>query len=159
MVNKARFLELFSRRLRVTMERAKYTSGYVSNYCKFGRRAMSDYVNGARLPNPWYLVLIAECLDCRVDELLGFRGPAAIMSTDASSTFGDEKEFAVFVRDRMVERMEAKNMTAEDLANRIGMDLQNVNGWFSMWPALPRTFNLIDVAKALGCTPSDLLGY
>ena len=159
MIDEARFLELFSRRLRVRMERANFTSGYVSNYCKISRHAMSKYVTGARLPNPWYLVLIAECLGCRVDELLGFRGPAAIMHTDASIMFADEKQFAEFVRDRMVKRMEDKNMTVEDLAKRIGMGAQGINGWFSKWPALPQTFNLIEAAKALGCTPSDVLGY
>ena len=57
--------------------------------CRTSEANILFYKNGDRLPNPWYLVLIAEYFECTVNEMLGLGSSHSMRRSynKASETF------------------------------------------------------------------------
>lgn len=101
MVDEYRVLETFGRKLKDKMAKENVTQAYMMDYCEIGKQPLNSYVHGRSFPNPWNLVLIAECLGCRVNYLLGYKNDFRGSRYAASTRFMDKREYADFVSARI----------------------------------------------------------
>lgn len=163
MLNKNEVMKTFGKRFTRYMVEHDLRDVDMARLLNMSSMNMPAYRNGTRLPNPWYLVLIAEKFDCTVNELLGY-SPYYIKYTHArkpaTKTFTSINRYEVYFRDRLVEMMRARNIDATELAILVDKAETTVqNTWLGSRPRLPDINNLLRICDALDCTPSDLLGY
>ena len=124
--------------------------------------SLTNYMNGCAFPNLWNLVLIADYLDCTVDELLGYEsGVAGNMKEKrpAIEQFPKEGIFAAYLRDRIKWRMNERNVTVEELVELSGVRQITIDKYLCVHSLSPRVIQFLRICDALDCTPSDLLGY
>ena len=94
MIDEDYVLECFSKQLTERMKESGISDRKLALYCHISEVNIPGYRDGDRLPNLWYLVLIAECLECSVNDLLGFgktKYSSALESQKASYTFFSKK--------------------------------------------------------------------
>lgn len=124
---------------------------------------MPAYKNGTRLPNPWYLVLIAEKFDCTVNDLLGYDGyyvKNKFTREPATTKFTSLNRYELYFRDRLAGMLRVRDVSVSELAALVNKTEGTVrNTWLGTRPRLPDINNLLHICSALNCTPSDLLGY
>lgn len=80
---------------------------------------MPAYKNGTRLPNPWYLVLIAEKFDCTVNDLLGYEDCCAkneFTKEPVTVKFTSVNRYELYFRDRLTGTMRARDISVSELA-------------------------------------------
>jgi DNA-binding Xre family transcriptional regulator len=121
-----------------------------------------DCIQGNSLPNLWTLTLMAEYLDCTVNELLGYGcidDVNNMVDINAFTSFPHEDEFAEYVRDRILARMREIHINQEQLSELTSIKLATIERWLWICPRLPQVMKFLQIAEALDCTPSDLLGY
>lgn len=148
--------------LNTRMKNLGVTPGDVALRCRTRKGSVISYMRGDSLPNVWTLALIAEYLDCTVNDLLGFEGIEDVNALEddiAFDTYPSEGSFSFHVRDRLSQRMSVKHMNNETLSELTGFTVNTIERWTWLYPRLPQAMNLIRLADALDCTPSDLLGY
>lgn len=136
----------------------------VANHCQISQDRMNNYMQGRALPNPYVLAIMADFLSCTVNDLLGYyeADEDELVGFDPLRTFEDEDEFMIHIRNRLEERMLAEDMIAKELAEKSGSNTHTIKYWLGKLkrqPHLIRTSDLLRLADALNCTPSDLLGY
>lgn len=136
----------------------------VANHCQISQDRMNNYMQGRALPNPYVLAIMADFLSCTVNDLLGYyeADEDELVGFDPLRTFEDEDEFMIHIRNRLEERMLAEDMTAKELGEKSGSNTHTIKYWLGKLkrqPPLIRTSDLLRLADALNCTPSDLLGY
>ena len=151
--------EWFGIELRERMADEKVKAAELCKYCDVTKSAMSQYIYGHSFPDPWRLVLIAERLNCSVNDLLGYVEFEDESARSASKTFPGENHFAEHLAIRIARRMERLGYDHETLANVTGISLETIERYFGRWPELPRTDKFLRICDALDCTPSELLGY
>lgn len=157
-VNSLYFAEELSRR----MQERGLKKWYVAYYCEISEFTLNKCLCGERWPNPWQLILMGELMGCSVNSLLGFRccKNYSTVSENASSIPQAEMKIAGNFWKRVITRMNEINITNYDLANRMKISIYTVNNWLRKSNSIfPKTSQLILIADALECTPSDLLGY
>lgn len=159
MINEESVKEYFGRELRVRMAYNDLHSYDMSYYCQISASNMTKYRRGERFPNVWELVLLAERLECTVNELLGYDIVETIGKRKISDVCPGKNHYAIILKDQIIHYMIQANMTVEMLAERTGISISTIERWLDRWPHLPRTDHLLRLADALNCTPSDLLGY
>ena len=126
--------------------------------------SMIHYKSRNSFPEVWNLILIADCLDCSVDELLDYDEPNTTPEWRAKripaiEKFYTEDEFADYFRERLIKFMKKKHMDLDELAQRSDISARTIDMYLSVHRWVPQTPNLLRLADALDCTPSDLLGY
>lgn len=162
MVNEKRIIARFSEELASRMQESGITDRDMALYCRISEANLPGYRNGERLPNPWYLVLMAERLDCSVNDLLGFDETEDHLSIGyfkASDTFSAKNPFEVHLSRNIVRIMNNRNISIEALADYSGVGIGTLKHWLAKHPTLPRSMQLLAICSALECTPSELLGY
>ena len=159
MGNEVTLREWFSIELRERMADEKVKASELCGYCDVTRAAMSQYIYGRSFPDPWRMVLIAERLNCSVNDLLGYAKFEEEFARSASKTFPGENHFAEHLAIRIIRRMERLGYDYESLANVTGISLDTIERYFGRWPELPRTDKFLTICEALDCSPSELLGY
>lgn len=162
MVNERDVLQYFAAELTERMRRAEISDRDLSEYCQISEVNLPGYRSGKHLPNPWYLVLIAERLECTVNDLLGFETHDELLypnSPYASDAFSARNRFEVYFGYRLAQCMNVKNIGVVALSYDSGLSVSRINRWLSDRPSLIQTPDLLRLADALDCTPSDLLGY
>ena len=159
MNNELNTREWFGIELRERMADAKIKAADLCKFCDVTRAAMSQYIYGHSFPDLWRLVLIAERLNCSVNDLLGYAEFDEEFARSASKTFPGENHFAEHLAIRIVRRMEQLGYDYESLANATGISLDTIDRYFGRWPELPRTDKFFKICEALDCTPSEPLGY
>lgn len=157
-------LDWFSSELKRRMNYLELWPRDVSYHCKVSSSAMNNYLQGKTFPSPWTLILIADLLETTVNELLDFDEPDedSLVGYDPFSIFDDEDEFAIHVSNRVKLWMAESDIDIFKLSERTGFTRRTIRRWFGLsdkQPELPRTSDLLKICDALGCTPSDLLGY
>lgn len=121
-----------------------------------------EYMRASSFPNPWTLTLIADYLDCTIDELLGYEDTSFIRKRKRESLFSkypSEDSFTPYLRERIIQQMNKQNMTTEILAQRSGVNLQTINRYLCVHSGMPRLAMLLRICDAFECTPSELIGY
>lgn len=154
--------EWFAAELRERMEDAELRPYHMAYLCRVKPNSINNYLQGSTLPNLWSLVLMAENLDCTVNDLLGFDEVDDISRLEpylASAMFPDENRFAACLSDRIVRYMNRNNLTIDDLGSRTQFNTRTIKRWIGLHPQLPRTSAFLQICDALDCTPSELLGY
>ena len=144
------------------MQDAGISDRELSAYCQISEVNLPGYRSGKHLPNPWYLVLMAERLECTVNDLLGFERITALSYTQpnrASDTFSAKNRFEVYFGNRLARYMNENNIGIVALSYESGLSVNRINRWLSDHPSMIQTPDLLRLADALNCTPSDLLGY
>lgn len=131
--------------------------------CKIKEDRIDSHLRGDTFPGLFSLVLMAEHLECTVNDLLGFEEIEEIDIYErylASDMFFTESQYATCLSDRVRRYLEERNMTLAGLAKQTEFRLETVRHWFSKTrPHLPPTVKFLKVCEILECTPSELLGY
>jgi DNA-binding Xre family transcriptional regulator len=155
--------EWFAIEVKERMDEMELRPYHLRSLCKMTESNVYSCLSGTTLPNLFNLVLLAECLECTVNDLLGYD---ELEETDvyerytASTIFFEESQYAVCLADRMRRYLEDRFMTLADLAKNTEMDTNMLRRWFSKTrPHLPPTKKFLHICNTLGCTPSELLGY
>ena len=152
----------FSNELQTRMDKLGIKECHISFNCRCRSTAVHEYLAGDCLPNLWTLSLLAEYLNCTVNDLLDLGTVCDVRNLEdicAFDTFKDEDSFAVHVRDRILARMKELNMNREELARLTGFSLKSIERWLWLYPHLPQVMKFLEISAVLDCTPSDLLGY
>lgn len=136
----------------------------VANHCHISQDRMNNYMQGRALPNPYVLSIIADFLSCTVNDLLGYDefDDDELVGFDPTTMFEGEDEFMIHIRNRLEERMVEEDMTIKELAEKSSSNSRTIKYWLGKLKRqspLIRTSDLLRLADALNCTPSDLLGY
>lgn len=155
---------VFVDELRYAMECEKMRPIDVYNHCRISQNSFSNYLQGKTFPNLWLMVLIADLFGCTVNELLDydFVDEDELVGYDPFNTFDGEDEFACHVRNRLDNYMTRMNISVNELSEKSGFNTHTIRRWLGVskkGPELPRTSDFLKLCDALGCTPSDLLGY
>lgn len=163
MINKDEIMKTFGERFTQYMVDHELRDIDMARLLNMSSMNIPAYKNGARLPNPWYLVLIAEKFDCSVNDLLGYDNCYArheFRRESATKRFSSNNRYEIYFRDRLIELMRDRNIDAFELAmlvNKTEATVRNV--WLGKRPIIPTIYNFLEICDALNCTPSDLLGY
>lgn len=162
MVDTGIILRWFSNELTLRMEEKGFTHRHVALNSRTMPHNIIDYMNGKNFPRPWTLVLIAECLECSIDELLGYEGIEYNHSPRTERAFykyPNEDSFTPYLRNRIVQKMSELKMDEEKLATQSGVTLQTIKRYLCVHSGAPQMPNLIRICDAFECTPSELIGY
>lgn len=154
----------FVQELRERMEDEEMRVCDVAHHCRITSNRLNNYLQGRSFPNPFVLAILADLFACSVNDLLGFDelDEDELVGFDPLGTFEDEDEFMTHIRNRLEERMLAEDIGIKRLSEKTGFNQHTIKYWLGMLkhqPTLIRTSDLLRLADALNCTPSDLLGY
>ena len=154
-------LLIFSTELNKRMEDKGVTYRQVALASRVTRGSMVHYKSGNSFPELYTLVLMADYLDCSVDDLLGHHSGYILPDREISiqNRFADEDEFADYVRTRLFDYMKLKHMDAEELARLTAISAKTIEMYLSVHRWVPRVPELLQICESLECTPSELLGY
>lgn len=162
MINERLLAKQFATELNNRMEYHQLRNRDLSGYCQLSENNLPSYRNGERLPNPWYLVMMSEKLECTVNELLGFDliyNPNIYQDCQASRLFSAENLFTVYLSRKLKQIMRDRQIGVTELSQKSGVSKDALSSYLSKHPTLPKTIQLLRICDALDCTPSDLLGY
>lgn len=163
MINKDEIMRVFGERFTQYMVEHDLRDVNMARLLNMSSMNIPAYKNGTRLPNPWYLVLIAEKFDCIVNDLLGYDGYYIKNNFErepATKKFSSINRYEIYFRDRLAGMMNIRDVSASELAVLVDKTEDTVrNTWLGNCPRLPDINNLLRICDALDCTPSDLLGY
>ena len=125
------------------------------------RGSMIHYKSGNAFPELYSLVLMADYLNCNVDDLLGYIPNHAEVGRriEANDRFRNKDDFADYFRLRLYECMRENAVDANELARRASVSSNTIDMYLSVHRWLPRTSDFLHICDALNCTPSELLGY
>lgn len=145
------------------MEDAGLAPNQIAHLCQLKYEAVYGYLQAKPFPKVWNLILLAECLDCSVNDLLGYDELDDVDVYEkrlASKLYFGELEYAIHFSRRLLRIMEERSLMPEQMRDRTGIGIAKIRDWISDRPeSLPSVLNLLRLADALNCTPSDLLGY
>ena len=161
MVNSKSVLVTFSEVLRTKMAEINLSNRRLAIASRVTSEKISSYRTESCFPKLWTLVLIADFLECSVDELLGY---SSSEHTDAyrkyeSDVFPNEDVFADYFRNRMLSMMGIKGMTSHELSLKSGCSENTIDMYLSVHRWTPQVPVFLNLCDALECTPSELLGY
>lgn len=161
MIDIKEILRRFAIELNNRMDECEVTYRQVAFAARVTRGSMIHYKSGNAFPELYPLVLMAEYLDCRVDDLLGYLPCCGFTGGNivATKRFKDEDDFADYFRLRLYECMQEKAVDTNELARRAAVSTNTIDMYLSVHRWVPRTVDFIYICDALDCTPSELLGY
>lgn len=131
---------------------------YVAYYSETCENTFRQYLKGLRLPPPITLILMAELFDCSVNDLLGYESYYTAPRHRLFDSGLDADSVAVYFKEQMMIFMEYKDMSLDDLASCIRVDVMRLHNHMKRH-TLPDTATILHICDALDCTPSELLGY
>ena len=163
MLNKNEVMKTFGKRFAQYMVEHNLRDVDMARLLNMSSMNIPAYKNGTRLPNPWYLVLIAEKFDCTVNDLLGYDGyyiKNTYARAPATEKFTSINRYEVYFRDRLAGMLRARDVSVSELAMLVNTKEDTVrNTWLGIRPRLPSINSILEICDALDCTPTDLLGY
>lgn len=163
MLNRDKIMRIFGERFTKYMVEHNLRDVDMARLLNMSSMNMPAYKNGTRLPNPWYLVLMAEKFDCTVNDLLGYDGyyiKNGYEREPATKKFSSINRYELYFRDRLAGMMKIRDIDASDLSMLVGKKEDTIqNVWLGKRPVIPTIYNFLEICDALDCTPSELLGY
>ena len=161
MVNNKSVLITFSEVLRTKMADFNLSNRRLAIGSRVTSEKISSYRNAVCFPKLWTLVLIADCLECSVEELLGYSncGYSNAYGKCACDVFQNEDIFADYFRNKLLSTMNVKGMTSYELSLKSGCSENTINMYLSVHRWTPQVPVFLNLCDALECTPSELLGY
>ena len=161
MVNSKNVLITFSEILRTKMAEFNLSNRKLAIASRVTSEKISSYRTESCFPKLWTLVLIADFLECSVDELFGystFERPNTYRKY-ASEVFPNEDVFADYFRIRLLSMMGIKGMTSHELSLKSGCSENTIDMYLSVHRWTPQVPVFLNLCDALECTPSELLRY
>lgn len=162
MVDTNVILQWFSEELVTRMEDKGITHRQLALNSRSMPHNIMGYIRGESFPSPWRLVLIAECLECTVDELLGYEDSGFNYRRQKERVFNkypNEDLFTPYLRDKIIQRMRKMRMSEEELAERSGIKLQTIKKLLCVHSGAPQVPSLLRICDGFKCTPSELIEY
>ena len=159
-VDTKEILRFFAAELNKRMADKGVTYRQVALAARVTRGSMVHYKSGNAFPELYTLILIADYLDCSVDNLLGYKEETRYESRSkvGNKRFMNEDELADYFRLRLYDYMEMKSIDVEELSRRSEISVELIDMYLSVHRWVPRTPELLRLCSALNCTPSELLG-
>lgn len=151
-----------SEQLNERIKRKGIQKWYMAYFCDIESYLLKKCLDGERLPNPWQLILMAEVLECTVNDLLGYGYYEKNSTLQASGICCGQRHIIRHVSDEIKNRMHQLHISVDEMADMTEVSTYTVNSWISETAdsfAKKSTFTLLTICSALECTPSDLLGY
>ena len=139
MIDEEKVKEWFATEVKERMEELDLRPYHMEYFCHIKHGCIYSYLRGANLPNLWSLVLMAERLDCSVNDLLGFEDPESynvFEIYEASKMFGDINGYARCFADRLRRHLINRDMTVDDLSSLTGNAVTTIR----VSPTLPSSF-------------------
>lgn len=152
----------FAEELQIRMKDEGLEIDDLAEYCNLSQCKVKFCLQLGSLPDIWTLILMADCLWCTVNDLLGYgvlNDPAELSTCQASSFFSDKREYATCFSSKLRRHMNEKGQSVEDLSRSADVNIHALRQCISIVPSLPQTSDLLRICDALDCTPSDFLGY
>lgn len=154
----------FADELRERMEDEELRVCDVARNCQISQDRLNNYLHGRSLPNPFIVATLADYLACTVNNLLDFdeADDDVLVGCEPMEMFEDEDEFMSHIRIRLEQCITNEDISLKDLSEKTGFNQHTIKYWLGKLkrqPTLIRTSDLLRLADALNCTPSDLLGY
>ena len=163
MINKDKIMRTFGERFTKYMAEHNLRDVDMARLLNMSSMNMPAYKNGTRLPNPWYLVLIAEKFDCSVNDLLGYsrcRNSSYFEREPASKKFSSINRYEIYFKNRLADMMKIRGLSVSELATLVNKTEDTIrNDWLGNRPVIPNVYTFLDICDAIDSTPSDLLGY
>lgn len=160
MVNEKEVLYTFNRELCERLELSGMTYRDLAFKARCAPSRVESYLRGNNFPNLWTLTLMAEALDCCIDDLLGYKNRRKRLRTDSPfKKFISEFDFALHFKECLKARMEDQRVSQETLAELTCLNKYNIYRYLSPGYPMPHVAQTLNICDALDCTPSDLLGY
>lgn len=162
MINEKEVLYTFNRELCKRLESSGMTYRDLAFKARCASSRVQMYLRGNNFPNLWTLALMAEALECRIDDLLGYENQnrAKRLRIDSPfQKFTNEFDFALHFKECLKARMESQHISQETLAELAGLSKYNIYRYLSPGYPMPHVAQTLIICDALDCTPSDLLGY
>ena len=161
MIDTRDVLITFSEELNRRMEEKGVSYRQVAFAVRVARGSMIHYKSRYCFPKLWILVLIANYLECSVNELLGY--PVCFSNSDrkydAIELYPNEDVFIDYFRDRLRQQMRLEDVSSQQLAMKTGFKVDTIEMYLSVHRWIPQVPDFLVLCDALKCTPSDLLGY
>ena len=118
------------------------------------------YKSGNCCHELYTLILIADYLECSVNELLGYSDDLLLEhNNDLEDILQNEDTFSDYFRDRLIQCMKTRNVSAKKSSESTGIALNIIEMYLSIHRWIPRVPDFLLICDALECTPSDLLWY
>lgn len=162
MIDEHYILDYFSKQLNERMKELGIKIWYMAYYCEIEEYVLRKCLRKERLPNPWNLILMAEVLNCTVNDLLGYEHFRKTNKTPASGICMAQKHIIHHISSEIINRMNELGMSYEDLSEIADISVGTIKSWISPNASSfskKSTFTILRICDALDCTPSDLLGY
>lgn len=131
---------------------------YVAYYSEIYESTMRDYMKGIRLPRPITLIMMAELLECSVNELLGYGYFERQQRERPFDSGFDTRRVTEYFINKIIFLMKEKHIGINDLSRKSGINEYTLANYLR-YSSLPETSTILKICDALDCTPSDLLGY
>jgi DNA-binding Xre family transcriptional regulator len=145
------------------MEDMELRPHHLQRLCGMTDGEIDRCLAGTGFPKLFSLILMAERLECTVNDLLGYEEVEDVNIYErytASTLYFKDNQYAACLSDRMRLYMKYNNISFHEIADKTGFNVENVRHWFAKTHAqLPPTKKFITICEALGCTPTELLGY
>lgn len=162
MVDEKKVLEYLVSQVKRRMRERELKVWYMAYYSDMGNCSFGKFLKGRLMPNPWHIILMAEILDCTVNDLLGYEYYYKPENPQASGICMAQKRILERLSDEILHRMNEKNINTGDLAWISGESEYVINSWsLGNYTNFGKksTYTLLNICDVLDCTPSDLLGY
>ena len=156
-------LEEFRKELNYRLEEKGVSYKQAALSTRVTNSEMLKYLQGRSFPELWSIVLIADYLECSVNELFGYPKTSCFRAVDRDSVatieFPNRDIFDDYFRDRLRMFMAYLEVSVAELSDRSGITEETIKMYLSVHRWVPRVTELLKLCDALNITPSDLLGY
>lgn len=162
MVNEKEVLDYLVNKVETLMEDRGIKTWYMAYYSDMGEYYFRKFLKRKFLPNTWNLILIAELLDCTVNDLLGYSSYNKRLKTPASGICMAQRHIISDLGVEIMNRINELGISTSELAYRVGVSEYSIRSWITCrYDSFSKTSTimLLRICDALECTPSDLLGY
>lgn len=162
MINKEEILNWFKLEVRDRMNSLGLHPYDMPAKCHMTYENVLNCIGGRSFPNLWSLVLMAERLECTVNDLLGYEeidDLGVLERPLASKEYRNAVEFSHCFTERIMRYLSDAGISIEEISERTGFKPITVKRWICDIGHLPKTMQFLQICSALNCTPSELLGY
>lgn len=124
MINEKEELCIFTRELHKRLQSSGMTYRELAFRARCAPSRVQMYLRGNNFPNLWTLVLMADSLDCCIDDLLGYKSKAVpkLLHTDSPfERFTNEFDFVLYFKEFLKNRMLDRNIDQEKIAKITGI--------------------------------------
>ena len=150
MINIRNVLITFAEELNKKIEKKGVTYRQVAFAARVTKGSMVHYKSGNCFPELYTLILIADYLECSVNELLGYSDYLLLEhNNDLEDILQNEDTFSDYFLDRLIQCMKTRNVSAKKLFESTGIALNIIEMYLSIHRWIPRVPDFLLICDAL----------